>query len=462
MTVYTLFGYIGIAALILTVLRIMLKTTNNWLVTYLQNFVGALFVFSGFVKAVDPMGTGFKMEEYFESMHLEVFNPLSLGMSVAMLVAELTLGVALLIGWKPRLTTILMLLLNVFFLLLTGYTYLSGFSPTNLFFVFALATAGVWCASAIVEKKGLRYGLMGAGAFMLLVLLATVKYSNLFFTESFDATKMKVTDCGCFGDFIKLKPWQTFYKDVVLTAMIFIVTIYYKSIRPLLNGLSRMAITAATGLVSLWFCCYNFLWNEPVIDFRPYAIGNDLNEMRREIKPQKVDFVFVYKNKKTGASKEFKTAELGNLTEDWEYVSRKDIVLEEGIPARISNLFIFNENKEDITEDLLHDDNYTLVVFAYKLDKTHACCFRNHLNEIAAKAKAKGITMYGLSNDDATPFKQKEGVSFPFYTADATPLKTAMRSNPGLMLLKNGVVVNKWHHRHLPTFEWLDQHYFSK
>jgi uncharacterized membrane protein YphA (DoxX/SURF4 family) len=122
MTVTKLFLYIGIVAFILTVVRYLFQDYKKVVLSYLQNFVGTLFLFSGFVKAVDPMGTSIKMHEYFEAMHIEFFNPVSTPLTVAMLVAELTLGLALLTGFKPKITTSLLLLLNVFFLLLTGYT----------------------------------------------------------------------------------------------------------------------------------------------------------------------------------------------------------------------------------------------------------------------------------------------------------------------------------------------------
>ncbi|MFN8309148.1 MAG: DoxX family protein [Chitinophagales bacterium] len=459
MTVQKLFLFIGIAAAILTLLRVLLKANRSVLITFLQNFVGSLFIFSGFVKAIDPMGTSYKMHEYFEAMHIEFFNPISTPLTVLMLVAELALGVALLIGWMPRLTTILMLLLNVFFLLLTGYTYLSGFSPTVSFFAFAVLTFSMISMGVIVEKKSARRAFLISGVLLLAILLLSIKYSTLFFTSGFEITKMKVTDCGCFGDFMKLKPWQTFYKDVLLTVMIFIVALYHQKIQPVFSNMIRHTLAIGTAIATLFFCLYNFVWNEPIIDFRPYAIGNDLNEMRREIKPEKKDYVFVYKNKKTGEEKEFKTAELTAITEDWEYKDRKDIVVEEGIPARISNLYIFNDNKEDITDSLLHRPNYSLAVVAWKLSNTHDCCFKNHLVQIADDAKRNGVEFYGLSSENADAFKKKNQLDFPFYIADETPLKTIMRSNPGLVLLKNGVVINKWHHKHLPKFEDLKKQY---
>ena len=462
MTFYTIFTYIGIAALILTLLRYLFARTESLFICFLQNFVGSLFIFSGFVKAVDPMGTSFKMHEYFEAMHIEFMNPLSTIFSVVMIVLEIVLGIAVIIGWRQKLTASLLLLMTLFFTLLTGFTYVSGYSPTLFFWgLFILVSAG-FSVYAISENSSLKNIGFVIGFGGLIILLLGIKFSGIFFTETFTETKMKVTDCGCFGDFIKLKPWETFWKDVFLDVLILILALQYNKISKLFTELPRGIITYGSLLLSLFFCLYNFLWSEPVVDFRPYKIGNNINELRQVVKPEIKDYVFVYKNKKTHVEQEFKTAELSNIIEDWEYVSRKDIVIDPGIPAKITNLYVFNENKEEVTDDLLNDPEYSLVVISYKLSKACDCCFKHHLNKLAEQSKAAGVTFYGITSEDASDFKKKHHIPFDFYTADETPLKTMLRSNPGLILLKNGVVVNKWHRKHFPDFETLNKMYFKK
>ena len=469
MTVTNLFTYIGLVALALTLFRYFFQDYRRVVLSFLQNFVATLFIFSGFVKSVDPMGTSIKMHEYFEAMHLEFLNPISTPLTVLMLVAELTLGVALLVGWKPKITTSLLLFLNVFFLLLTGYTYLSGYEPNNAFFFVSILAFALICIGAIVEHGRIRLLTLGLGFVIVVVTLWLMRYTTSLFTHPFDITKMKVTDCGCFGDFIKLKPWETFYKDVILTIMAFILTIRYKYVRPLVGELLRNVKVYAMLIVSFFFCLYNFVWNEPVIDFRPYAIGSDLNMNRTALKPEKRDMIFFYKSKATGVVRKFTMAEMSDpnceLTKNsdaWEFKERKDIILDEGIPARITNLFIHDENKDDVTDDLLHDPNYTLMVVAPHLDDTHDEAFRDKLNPIALECDKAHIKFYAVSADAAETFRHKNQTAYPFYSADETPLKTMMRSNPGLMLLKNGMVINKWHYKHLPTFEQLNAMYFSK
>ncbi|MBS1595236.1 MAG: hypothetical protein JST90_13045 [Bacteroidetes bacterium] len=471
MTVYTLFSYIGIVALLLTLLHYFVLGNKKVLVTFFQNFVGTLFIFSGFVKAVDPMGTSIKMHEYFEAMKIEFFNPISTPLTVAMLVAELSLGVMLLIGWRPKITTSLLLLLNVFFLLLTGYTYLSGFNPTNAFFAVSIVAFILVCAGAIIENGSVRFWLLLAGFATILVTLVLMKFTTLLLTVSFDAKGMKVTDCGCFGDFMKLKPWQTFYKDCILTAMAFVLALSYKQIKPVFSSMLRDGIAGVMIVGSLIFCLYNFVWNEPVIDFRPYAIGEDINANRVPKVPEKKDFTFIYKDKKSGATRDFSMKEISDPNspvsthpDDWQYVDRKEVVLDEGIPARISNLFIFNEDGVELTDSLLHDPHYTLVVVAPLLAETHEDAFRDNINPLALAAEKVGVKTFTLTKDleAAEAFRHKNQTAYPFYTTDDAAIKAMMRSNPGVMLIKNGVVINKWHYKHIPTFEQLNAQYFSK
>ncbi len=464
MTVYTLFSYIGIVALLLTLLHYFVLDNKKVLVTFFQNFVGTLFIFSGFVKAVDPMGTSIKMHEYFEAMKIEFFNPISTPLTVAMLVAELSLGVMLLIGWRPKITTSLLLLLNVFFLLLTGYTYLSGFNPTNTFFAVSIVAFILVCAGAIIENGSVRFWLLLAGFATILVTLVLMKFTTLLLTVSFDAKGMKVTDCGCFGDFMKLEPYETFYKDCLLTAMAFILALSYKSIRPIFSVMLRNSIAMLMVVGSLIFCLYNFVWSEPVIDFRPYAIGEDINANMQTNDPEKKQMLFTYQNKQTGKIQELDQDHLSGITENDTFLGRKDIVIHKGTPARIKSLNIFNEDGVELTDSLLHDPHYTLVVVAPLLEETHEGVFKDKINPLAMAAEKAGVKTFALTKDldVAEAFRHKNQTAYPFYTTDDAAIKAMMRSNPGVMLIKNGVVINKWHYKHIPTFEQLNAQYFSK
>ena len=254
---------------------------------------------------------------------------------------------------------------------------------------------------------------------------------------------------------------------MILDVMILALVLNTKFIRPVFGDSVRTGLAYFTGVFALSFCLYNVFLNEPVIDFRPYKIGNDINDLRKEKVPAKVEMVFVYRSNKTGQAKEFSYDEVMKGKMDYaEYDSmleRKDKVLDPGIPAKITNLRIENDEGGNITDTLLRNPGYSLMVVSYNLGKTHEPAFKD-LNAIAAECDKIGVKFYSVTVNDGhvDEFRHKNQTAYPFYHADETPLKTIIRSNPGLVLFKNGVVINKWHYRHLPFFEELNKIYFSK
>ena len=473
MNVYTIFGSVAAVAFALALVRFVVKRPPNILITFLQDFVGVFFMFSCLVKAVDPLGTSYKMHEYFEAFSAEGFRPFweyiagfSTFFAIAMIALELFIGLMLVIGWKPRLTTGIIWLLTLFFTFLTGYTYLSGFCISKLFLVLAALVMILFGTVAFPQKTTTRNNLAFFSVGIMIILLLLSKFSGHLFMCDFSESGMKVTDCGCFGDFIKLKPWETFYKDIILDLLIIILLLNEKHIRPLFSAGSNTGIAFVGGLFSILFCLHNVYSNEPVIDFRPYKIGSDIKDERIEKKAPKIEMTFVMMNSKTKEQKEFSYEDvMANRIDRNVYdtqIKRIDKVLDPGIPAKIVNLRIEDEDNE-LTDSLLSNPNYSLMVVAFNLSKTHEEAF-NQLNAIAAGADKAGVKFYTVTVNDGRidDFRHRNNAAYPFYYADETPLKTMIRSNPGLILLKNGVVINKWHYRHLPTFEELNQMYFSK
>lgn len=425
MNIYSLLGLIATIALGLYAVRFYVRKPKHLLFTYMQFFVGTLFIFSGAVKAIDPLGTSYKMHDYFSafgqiglSNFWAAMSDWSTTLAVFMIVFEIVLGIALLVGWQAKITLWLSFAMLAFFTLLTGFTFLNGYDWKQFF---------------------------GSGKLV------------------FDEKNMKVTDCGCFGDFVKLKPWTSFYKDIFLDILIVLLILGKNKIQPLFSGFTRNAIIGLSIICTWAFCFLNYVWNLPVVDFRPYKIGNNITELRKDKVPAKTEMIFTYKNKSTGEEKEFSMSDLNNLNYDeWEFKDRKDKVLDPGIPAVINNLYISNEHNEDITDELFSDPNYSLMIVAYKLGKTNEPAFKE-LNVLAEKAQAKNLKVYCVTSGDISieNFRTKNQTAYPFYTADETPLKTIIRSNPGLVLLKNGVVKGKWHYNHLPTFETLEKDYLK-
>lgn len=473
MTVYTIFGIVAAIAFVLALIRFVLKRPPNILITFLQDFVGAFFIFSGFVKAVDPLGTSYKMHEYYEAFAQDGLRPFwdflanfSTLSAIIMIATELFIGFMLLIGWRPKLTIGIIWLLTLFFTFLTGYTYLSGYCISKAFLVLSGIILLIFASVAFPQNKSARNNLTFIAIGFLAIFFVFSKLSGQMLQCGFTEANMKVTDCGCFGDFIKLKPWETFYKDCVLDVIILILVLNSSLIIPLFHKHVRNALAGLVGAAALFFCLYNTYWSEPVIDFRPYAIGNNIPDLMKEKVPPKVAMLYHYHNKATGKWEDITMEQVMNGKVDYSKYDtsyREDKVLDPGIPARILGLNIYNDNGDDVTDSLLSYPGYAMVVVSANLNKTHEAAFKQ-LNAIAAGCDKIGVKFYAIvaNNGHVDEFRHENDTAYPFYTADETPVKTIMRSNPGLLLLKDGTVVNKWHYMHLPTFEELNTEYFSK
>jgi len=473
MTVYTIFGIVALAAFALALIRFITNRPPNILITFLQDFIGVFFIFSGFVKAVDPLGTSYKMHEYFDAFGEEGLRSMweyvanfSTFFSIVMIALELFVGLMLIIGWKPKLTVGVIWLLTLFFTFLTGYTYLSGYCISKLFLACSAVVILIFASIALPVKPSVRNNITFFSIGLLVILFLLSKFSGHFLLCGFDESKMKVTDCGCFGDFIKLKPWQTFYKDVILDVLILSLLLNAKQVTSIFTETARTGIAYVFGIAALLFCLYNVYWNDPVIDFRPYKIGSNICDERIEKKPPVIEMVYHYHNK---ATKVWETKSYDDVMknrikwDDYDTSYRVDEILDPGIPAKITNLRMEDDNGNDITDSLLNLPGYSLMVVSYNLSKTHEEAFKE-LNAIAAGCDKIGVKFYVVTANDGhvDEFRHKNGTAYPFHNADETPLKTIIRSNPGLVLFKNCTVVNKWHFKHLPTFEELNSEYFSK
>lgn len=456
MTLFALFLYIGLVASIFTIVRFLFKKPGNLLLAYLQNFLGVLFVFSGVVKSIDPLGTSYKMKEYFEAFAMDGFRGFwelmanySTEMAVVMIVMEITIGFAIIFGWKEKITVALLLWMNLFFLFLTGYTYLSGYCISTSFILLSAVVLIFFGLSTLINKVSTRKIALLTSIAVFLLLFILTKFTNLAFLCEFDKTKMKVTDCGCFGDFMKLKPYMTFYKDILLTGLTLIVVYYRNKIQPIFGVNIRTAIVITAFFASLIFCLKNFVWSLPLVDFRPYAIGNDIKKQMEVIKADSIEMSFIYKNKTTQEEKNFTVKEIptdGN----WTYVDRKDKILVEGIPAKINNLLIESDSGTNITSQLLNDQDNAYWIVMWNLKKTNLKAWKEKIIPFVKKAKAENKKVYILWNDHDKKFKDEMNLDIPYFFADGTPLKTMIRSNPGLMEVKNGVVVNMWHWMSIP------------
>ncbi len=344
--------------------------------------VGALFIFSGLIKVNDPVGTAIKLEEYFDvfaydfAPFFELFVPAALFLSVVLSVLEIVLGVALIVGFKMRFTAWALLGLIVFFTFLTFYS----------------------------------------------------AYFN------------KVTDCGCFGDAIKLTPWESFTKDIILLVLIIVIFINkdrYKSMFAI--WFQWMKVIGATVFFVL-FSIYT-IRHLPVVDFRAYAIGNHLPTLMEPSEELRYEYVM---------EKDGKKYVFDSYPSDSDYEFKSMDVVNPEAEAKITDLSVWTD-EDDFTEEMMSGNK--LLIIIYSAEKANT----SHLSEISVLAKnlqnAEPWILTSSGYSIFEPFRHQHQLAIPYYYADATVLKTMVRSNPGIMLLQDGIVRGKWHHNDVPEVE---------
>ena len=353
--------------------------------THLSRFiVGFLFIISGLIKLNDPVGFSFKLDEYFSEavFNMPFLQPYTLGLAVFLVIAEVFLGVLLLLGFKKKFTLWSLFLMIVFFSFLTFYS----------------------------------------------------AYFN------------KVTDCGCFGDALKLTPWQSFYKDVALLVLILILMLNQKHIRPIVKKDSTNYAIVAIALILCGIMGYSVLNYLPFVDFRAYKVGTNIKkgmEVPEGAPQSKYNIIFTYKV--NGAEKQYTMDEITNVPEGAEFISREEILVEQGYEPPIHDFFIEKDGANYI-EDFLEEPKLVMFV-AYDLEKADVEGLKK-LNAVAEKAKAKGYKVIGMtasSNNVIETKNSKYHFTFDFYFCDATTLKTIERANPSIVVLEYGTIVEKKH-----------------
>lgn len=432
MTVYTLFAYIALVAIALTAVlgvghsKLKHHQVTHPLVWFIQYFMGSLLIFSGLVKGVDPVGTAYKMKDYFTEFEIQglpfmdVMQEYALPFSLIMLVLELFLGAALILGLGQRKTTWMVLLMMLFFTFLTGFNYLTGYT------------------SKPDEVGFLEFDKWGA----------------------FADENIRITDCGCFGDFLKLKPVETFVKDIIYTILGLMLVFNTTRLKELLprEGAARTVAGVLLIGASTWFCLQNFYLDKPMVDFRPFYVGADLNKAKEECaaNPPKVETYYTYVHQETKEEKEILAADFSKAENKylWEQGSPWKIdsdrtrskTLKEGCTSQVQYFDKF---------EVLEDKQYNFLVIGGDLDKADKDAFKK-ISALAAQAENDGYATralyYHTSKQTLDEFRQEVTAAYPFDTADDKLLKTIIRAKPGLLLLKDGVVIQKWHHRHIPNY----------
>ncbi len=350
--------------------------------------VGGLFIFSGLIKLNDPVGTEIKLEEYFEVFGQDFgsfflyFKPIALELGMFLIILEVVLGIAVLINYRMEITTVVLLALIIFFTFLTFYS----------------------------------------------------AYFN------------KVTDCGCFGDAIKLTPWESFIKDVILLVFVLHLFWYRRRLKPIVSSKVGHSIIAATTVISLFLGVYALL-HLPFIDFRAYRIGNNIPQQMQP--PEQPVFQYTFLNKSDG--EEVKSDSYLTDTLKYKYVSVEQ-TNEEKTQAKITDYAVSNIDGEDVTQSTFEGIKLIFVIYdATKASTKNIDDIRELVKSLDGKIEMMAFT--SSSADQFESFRHENQLPIPYYFVDATVLKTIVRANPGITLWVNGTVKGMWHHNDTPDAE---------
>lgn len=364
-------------------------------------FLGIVFIFSGFVKAVDPWGSAYKFQDYFMAFHMEWANVLALPLGVLLSLAEFVIGVGLLFGTRMRLFSWAVTIFMSFFLFLT------------------------------------------------LIL----------------AIDNPVSDCGCFGDAIKLSNWETFYKNLVLMVFTLVVFFYRNKFREPYSKSGQVLIIGLGILTLLGTSVYSYR-HLPLLDFRPWKEGNKIADFVVPT-PEISEIYLIYKNTETGEEMEYTSETLpwqdSVLMSKLEFVEQRKNVIQEYVEAPIHDFEINDEEHNNLTDMVINNPDYQFLLIVSSVEKADKEAFED-ANRIAEAMDEEGVSFVALCGstfEKMDLFRYNVGANYYWYNVDETALKTIIRSNPGLVLLKDGVVLGKWHYNDFPDPEDLKEEYLN-
>ena len=373
-----------------------MKITHKKIIVEISRVIlGLVFVFSGFVKAVDPWGGTYKILDYLSAFKLMEFNFGAMPLAFLQAAVEFGVGVCLLLGIYRRVNSVLALLIMLFMTPLTLYL-------------------------AIADP---------------------------------------VTDCGCFGDAWIISNWQTFFKNIFLLIAAVIVFFWF---RLMTRFFARKVYFSAALWIYLFiigvsFYCFYYL---PVLDFRPYKIGVNIPE-KMEIpdnaEHDQYEIQLIYS--KDGQQKEFTLNDYPKDDSTWTFVNSKTHLIKKGYQPPIHDFSITNAKGGDITEIVLSNPSYTFLLIAHDLEKANDTNV-DKINDIYDFSKYGKYDFYALTSSLSKEIKnwiENTGAEYPFCTMDDITLKTIIRSNPGLLLIRNGTIVNMWPNTRLPNVDELNK-----
>lgn len=358
-------------------------------------FVGATFIFSGFVKAVDPVGGAVKFHDYFQAFHMEWLMPLNMPFSIGLASLEFTIGILLVFNVFPRKTTIVSFIFLVFFTLLT--LVLAVFNP--------------------------------------------------------------VSDCGCFGDAIKLTNWQTFWKNIII--LVFASYLFWKRnelVSPYSINIQRLFF--ALMVIYISGISFYSLRHLPLLDFRPYAIGSHIPsgmEIPEDAPQPEYKTTFILE--KEGVRKEFTEDNYPYEDTTWTFIESKTKLVSEGYRPPIYDFVLQHTEEGNITGRLMEMEKPLFLVISPSITelKEETAIRLAEIQQTARENQSDFYVVTASTLDDAEKINALYKTNFEFLQGDETNLKTIIRSNPGLLLIIDGTVAGKWHYNDLPPAAEIEQ-----
>jgi len=392
-TVELILGIIGLVSLFIYFRKSGMKLG---VARFARLFVGLVFIYSGFVKGVDPLGTVYRLEDYFYAFGTEWALPFSFAMSIFLCAFEFVLGFMLLLNIRIKLTAWLTLITMVVFTILTF----------------------------------------------------------------FDALYETVPDCGCFGDALIITNWETFYKNIVIMFFVIIIMAHRRRYIPIFSTIGEAVTFTVIAGSFVWFEFYN-VNHLPVIDFTDWKVGNRLYAED----PKPIECYLMYRNKETGEMMEYlspnfpfsDTAWMAR----WEFVDQRIID-----PNPSVNFMLEDRYGDDVTDSYIRNPDYMFLLISYDLRKANAKVF-GQVNSLFNSAMEEGysfIVATSLLNfDEIEDMRSILEIDehIEFFLSDDIELKTAIRANPGLILLKNGEILAKWHYNDFPDYNAIKNRYMN-
>ncbi len=377
---------------------------GNAIILLARILTGSLFIFSGLIKANDPVGFGYKLQEYFHVFNLNSLSDHAVLIAVLICSLEIILGGLLLLGLWRKWVVRGLLVLILFFTFLTFY-------------------------SAFFEV---------------------------------------VSSCGCFGDAIPLTPWESFIKDLILLGLILVLYFNWKKMVPVItDAYTKAIVTVGLFVISIGVGVYtvNFL---PIIDFLPYKNGNHIPSqmvMPEGAEGDVYELTYTLKNGQTGEEKI--VSDKVYMEEEWWKDENWTIVgdptsrlVKKGYQIPITDLLITNLDGEEVTQEIIENPYKNLLIVAWDLNKTNRSALQK-MNEVAkdlALAYNTRVVLLTSSNNELVEKVSEElDLVMEILNVDAVPLKSMVRSNPGVLLMENGYVKNKWHYNTFPKYETLEK-----